>query len=331
MKKVFVFVLLMLFCFAACKENIPQNENVVLSSNVEPEIESFADEYYEVKTNEDFTYSYCIRDKNGNKLISVENISRCPNIEMIGEHIVAVLLQTGTGSATNIVRYYNIETGEASDEYQYVLSETDEYVVRCEFDEGRGYSAIVSRMFDKKDQIISVPLEDVHTVEPIVSANLNDNFVEIVYRKGEDFIEETIEINIAEAEARVNPDYPLELYAKIEEEYERDGKNPDYQTTLGMIEYEREYAKKWKCLAERYYGKIIKLRDGIYSKKMAEVKENREAYFKKETECYFEILTDCFSDGSIKGPMFASYECELYKEYAKKIIDIYLIAIIPVL
>ena len=204
MKKIIWFlVFIMLFCFVSCKDNvfrnqndIPQDKNKVYDYDDTVESEAIVGEYYEVTTNEDFTYNYRVWDKNGIDLISVENFSRSPHLSMIGNGVVSVSVQTGTGRSTNIVRYYNIETGEVSDTYQYVIGATSDKVVHIEFDEVLGYSLIVSEMFDKKAQIISVELDDVYANDPIVSEKISENMVEVAYLKGEDYVETKIKINL---------------------------------------------------------------------------------------------------------------------------------------
>ena len=199
MKKIaFVLAMLILLNFTSCKINTLENFDT--SSNPDNATDAHTvvsqSEYYIIKSNENFTYDFCVYDKKGNELISVKNISRCPNIEMIDENIVSVVVQSGTGRSTNIAHYYDIETGRVSDTYQYVIGTTSDKVVYVEFDKAFGYSLIVSKMFDKKEQIISVELDDVYAIDPIVSEMISENMIEVVYLKGEEYVETKIKINL---------------------------------------------------------------------------------------------------------------------------------------
>ena len=152
------------------------------------------DDFYCIFANEDFTYDYYIKDKNGKELLSVKGDPKCPSINRVSDDVLSLGIQTGTGKATAIVRYFNTETGEVSTPFSYVLGEVENKVIYVDFDANRGYSVVMCNIFDVTDIDCIATLEDVHTVEPIVEYVISNEQIYIVYLKGKDYVETEIRI-----------------------------------------------------------------------------------------------------------------------------------------
>ena len=83
---------------------------------------------YDIRTNYDLTYAYEITDLAGNVLLSDPAAFREPTIMPISDSVLEVSTQTGTGLSTNWAIYCDVETGQVSEKYNYVLGAEDGYV-----------------------------------------------------------------------------------------------------------------------------------------------------------------------------------------------------------
>ena len=124
------------------------------------------------------------------------------------------------------------------------------------------------------------------------------------------------------------------LVDEIEEAYEADSLRDEYASTVGMCELHNKYTKKWKEIADEYYDKImaydedIQLSDAYYSTDdlhtfVSNMKTSWEKYNKEQCENYAKVLQTIYQGGSIIGPLAASYECEMQKEWALQLVRLY--------
>lgn len=120
----------------------------------------------------------------------------------------------------------------------------------------------------------------------------------------------------------------------IESDYEAESKLDEYSSTAGMCDLHNKYTKKWKEIADEYYDKIMKydediqLDDHYYSSDdlhtfVSNMKTSWEKYNKEQCENYVKALEAIYQGGSIIGPIAASYECEMQKEWALQLVRLY--------
>lgn len=117
------------------------------------------------------------------------------------------------------------------------------------------------------------------------------------------------------------------LVADIEGEYQKETEKAEYMTTLGMIELANKYGDKWKAVSDEYYNKILSAftgpeADGL-KEKLDALKVSYEEYAKDNLAVHTEIYKSQYTGGSIIGPLCASKQYELQKEYALTLIGIY--------
>lgn len=111
-----------------------------------PKMENLGD-YYKLTENSDGTYSYSVKDKNGNILYEQQNVAQAPQTTQPASAVFGFITQTGTGLSTNWAVYCDVENGKVSEEFHYVLGANDKYVVYGQYlDEG--YFIIVQDIFD---------------------------------------------------------------------------------------------------------------------------------------------------------------------------------------
>ncbi|MBQ7118865.1 MAG: hypothetical protein IJO09_01500 [Oscillospiraceae bacterium] len=290
------------------------------------------DDFYCIFANEDFTYDYYIKDKNGKELLSVKGDPKCPSINRVSDDVLSLGIQTGTGKATAIVRYFNTETGEVSTPFSYVLGEVENKVIYVDFDANRGYSVVMCNIFDVTDIDCIATLEDVHTVEPIVEYVISNEQIYIVYLKGKDYVETEIRITpektpgVSESFGQTK-NIAQELLAEIESAYEYELDRVFEIRDIDAVVF--KYTEKWKAVAEEYCEKTKALGDGRYKEDIENIKENGEKYIEAELENYNSILANIFGMGTIRGSFYLGHEYQLYKAWALRIVDIYLTAEIP--
>lgn len=104
-------------------------------------------EFYTLTDHGDFTYSYNIKDKNGNVLYEQEKVSKAPETAQPSPYVFGLVTQTGTGLSTNWAVYCDVENGKVSDVFHYVLGANDKYVVYAQYTTD-GHFIIVQDIFD---------------------------------------------------------------------------------------------------------------------------------------------------------------------------------------
>lgn len=196
MKKLFCLLLIIvIIALCGCSETKINEENTEAVSQTETSsyVNEIIDEndYYTVVYNGDFTYSYEIRDKSGNILLSDNSEKEEPHINMMDENTVKLWIQRGTGLATRFTTYYNIEKGTVSDEFLYVLTEFDKNTVYVQYRENEHY-VIIQNIFDKNELYKEFKISDASPIaDAITNAKISedDKILTVTYHTGEDCLE----------------------------------------------------------------------------------------------------------------------------------------------
>lgn len=196
MKRLFCLLLIVFFItLCGCSEAKTEEETTEPASITETS--SYASEiieesdYYEITYNGDFTYSYEIRDKSGNIILSDNSEKRTPHINMLNENIVKLMIQRGTGLATRFTTYCNIENGTVSDIFLYVLNEFDENAIFVQFRDNEHY-VIIQSIFDRNEFYKEFIISDAAPIaDAITNAELSEDGknLTVSYLTGEDYIE----------------------------------------------------------------------------------------------------------------------------------------------
>lgn len=172
----------------------------LLGTACAPEAPEWPDinDYYTLTDNGDSTYSYSLKDKNGNVLFEKQNVARAPQTEQVAPYVFGLVTQTGTGLSTNWAVYCDVENGKVSEQFQYVLGANDKYVVYAKYMDG-GHFIIVQDIFDieayytkTKPRLVSPVASDF-----AVACRFDEAGNAIVtYLSGDEYTETEITINI---------------------------------------------------------------------------------------------------------------------------------------
>ncbi|MBR4071009.1 MAG: hypothetical protein IKK26_00445, partial [Clostridia bacterium] len=156
--------------------------------------EKVTTEFYELisftqnPTDSHFSYTYTVFGKSGDILFGASSVLK-PNFQMISENILRVHTQTGTGLSTRTNRYVDVTKELVTEEYTYVLNETDSLVAYGEFN-GTTYSLIVKDIFHgnyKKEFFLDSISTDI--ADPIISAEFSDGgkYITVTYFVGNNY------------------------------------------------------------------------------------------------------------------------------------------------
>lgn len=140
---------------------------------------------------------------------------------------------------------------------------------------------------------------------------------------GDDVVEDQVDESLYE-----------KLIREIDGAYIEEQKAPESSSTVGMVELSDKYTEKWKQVADEYYDKIMKydgitqLNENYYSSDdlhtfVSNMKTNWEEYNQKQCTNYVKTLQTIYGAGTIVGPIFADYKCEMQKEWALQLVGIY--------
>lgn len=161
-----------------------------ISSHTAETIVVYEEKNYRIERR-DLMYYYYIYDNNGNLVKSEGPLPREPHIKIIGEQLLRVTTQAGTGRSTQGGYYYDISNDRFSQVFYSIFDETENLVAFG------GYKGIVIRdIFDISKYcytiyplILTEPLSPV--VEPIIDVEIINcgASIEIVYLSGDDFHE----------------------------------------------------------------------------------------------------------------------------------------------
>lgn len=196
MKK-FCCWLLIIVIITLCGCSVAKTEEETTETSLPTETVSHASkiinesDYFTVIYNGDFTYSYEIRDKSGNILLSDNSEKEEPRITMLDKNTVKLMIQRGTGLATQFTTYCNIEKGTVSDEFLYVLTEFDENTVYVQYRENEHY-VIIQNIFDKNEFYKESKISDASPIaDAITNAEISEDskILTVTYHTGEDCLE----------------------------------------------------------------------------------------------------------------------------------------------
>lgn len=156
------------------------------------------DDYYTLINNGDFTYSYTLKDQNGNVLFEKQNTSRLPKTVQAAPAVFGIVTQTGTGLSTNWAVYCDVENSLVSEYFYYVLGAIDNYVVYADYMDGEHF-IVIQDMFDGEGYYTKIKLKNVSSVAADFA--LGCRFDEegnaiVTYLTGEDYTETEITITI---------------------------------------------------------------------------------------------------------------------------------------
>lgn len=139
----------------------------------------------------DKTYSYEITDYKGKILDYENNLRPQPERLCVDTDVVGISVQAGTGLSTNYAKFYDLETGEISKIFYYVIDVEDDCVVYADYRDGE-YFIIVEDIFDKEQYYREYRLENVSPVAAdfVVSGGFNrKGNINITYLSGDDYTE----------------------------------------------------------------------------------------------------------------------------------------------
>ena len=125
------------------------------------------------------------------------------------------------------------------------------------------------------------------------------------------------------------------LVREMDEALKKELEDPNNYSTTEMANVTLKYTEKWQKIADEYYNKlmefdgIIQLNEHYYSSDdfhtfISEMKKNWEQYYQIECENYLKVLEAIYNGGTITITFMADYEYEMQKDWAVKLIDIYL-------
>ena len=116
--------------------------------------------YYKLLQNDDQSvFRHYIFDAEGD-LIDSGSSEALPSFWSVGDCIMQLSVQDGTGPASNHARYYDLKNSKKSKTFDYVLAANDEYVV-CADNRNSEHIIIVQDIFDKEKYYKEYELEDV--------------------------------------------------------------------------------------------------------------------------------------------------------------------------
>ncbi len=156
------------------------------------------DKPYRVTKNENNTYGFLVKDKNGNIILSDESLSKEPEITEISDDILSVSMQGGTGISTRWTQYCSLSDGRVSAAYFGVLGVYENKVIYPENIVGSDKIYVVIRdIFDNTEYLrVEIPSAS-RTTDPIIDFKfIDENLAEISYLKSDNFSEETITIEL---------------------------------------------------------------------------------------------------------------------------------------
>ena len=204
MKNIFCLLLILtIVVLSGCSVSKQDEETTEVVSQTETssytsEIIDESD-YYKVIYNGDFTYSYEIRDKSGNILLSDNSEKEEPHIDMPDKNTVRLMIQRGTGISAQNTVYINIKTGIISENFISVFDEYNGRIAYHLYQNPKHY-IIVRDIFDKVAFYKEFEIEDdIHAIEDaVVSADFSQDGkkITVTYLSGEDYKETTTEFII---------------------------------------------------------------------------------------------------------------------------------------
>ena len=146
--------------------------------------------FYKVIQKDDSTFDYNVFDTDG-EILDSETSVRPPYFKAIGDYLMQLSVQTGTGISTNYAKYYDLKNSKTSETFNYVLTAKDNYVVCADYRNGK-HIIIVQDIFDKEKYYKEYELENVSPVAAdfAVEGHFNEKGnINITYLSGENYKE----------------------------------------------------------------------------------------------------------------------------------------------
>lgn len=144
-----------------------------------------AEDYCQISTNSDLSYSYKITDRRGNILFSEDAAKKEPSMKFLTPAVLEISTQADYRLSTNWAIYCNVKTGVVSEKFTYVLGAKDKYIFYVEYKDGV-HSIICQNIFDKEamfqEYILDIPV----VLDSFGKANFEtDGVASIPYATGE--------------------------------------------------------------------------------------------------------------------------------------------------
>lgn len=155
-------------------------------------------DYFTIINNGDLTYTYEIRDVNGNMLLYESQCKREPHIEMLSDNLLKCMISFGTGIGAQSTFYVNVESGDISEVFNAVYDEHDGKTVYHAFINSKHYM-IVQDIFDKEAYCKELEIDGAfYSAQPVIRAEFSEDAssLDIVCLVGEDYVETQMNINI---------------------------------------------------------------------------------------------------------------------------------------
>ena len=125
------------------------------------------------------------------------------------------------------------------------------------------------------------------------------------------------------------------LIEKTDEDYQKECDTA--MTTLEMVNVSKKYAEIYLKIADDYYNRIMSIKEEDweedpdfhipsleeFKQRVSALKANWESYRESDIKIYADIIEGIHGTGTIRGPIVASYNADLCREWAVKIIYIY--------
>lgn len=125
------------------------------------------------------------------------------------------------------------------------------------------------------------------------------------------------------------------LIEKTDEDYQKESDTA--MTTLEMVNVSEKYAETYLKIADDYYNRIMSIKEEDweedpdfhipsleeFKQRVSALKTNWESYRESDIKIYADIIEGIHGTGTIRGPIVASYNADLCREWAVKIIYIY--------
>jgi len=184
MKRILCLVICIFTCFMfGCSSNNDTNE----SNREKREVIEEA-EYYRVYKGTLTEVCYEIYDTNGKVVLSKET-DNLVEIDMLNNHIV--LIKTGLGTGISNYKYYDASKGVFSQDYTYVLANTNDLVAYMEVPKENpmeNRKVVVQNMFDKVLFYKEYQLDFARIDTPVIKALFlnNGTQIQLTYLSGED-------------------------------------------------------------------------------------------------------------------------------------------------
>lgn len=281
-------------------------------------------DYYKlIYNNNTNMYMYEIYNIDGD-IIESDTINKKPHITLVGDNVVWLWVQAGTGHLTRWTYFYDVISGEKSPVYYGMTDCCDKYVLNV-----TDNAVNVSEMFSGNRREMFYDFEkgladDV--IESITSAKFVDDgySVEVEYLSAEG----TFEIQTL--------DFTCDLQIRLTKEID-EARSVELETaisTADMVYVNQKYADMWQDVANKYYEKImnyngiIQPSDNYYTSDdlhtfVSTMKNNWEQYYKIESENYLKTLQAIYQGGTVTSTIISSYHYNMQKEWALRIVDIY--------